>query len=80
LAPAAARAWLAENGVTLLGELPLDVRIREQPTADARRWSPSRKAPAAQAYISAARRAAAVLSLRGRDRSTLFPKIVVEDT
>ena len=34
----------------------------------------------AQAYIEAARHAAAALARRTRDRSTLFPKIVVEDT
>ena len=70
----------AENGVTLLGELPLDVRIREQADGGRPTVVAEPDSPAAQAYISAARRAAAILSLRGRDRSTLFPKIVVEDT
>jgi ATP-binding protein involved in chromosome partitioning len=70
----------AENGVTLLGELPLDVRIREQADGGRPTVVAEPDSAAAQAYISAARRAAAILSLRGRDRSTLFPKIVVEDT
>jgi ATP-binding protein involved in chromosome partitioning len=70
----------AENGVPLLGELPLDVRIREQADGGRPTVVADPEGPAAQAYISAARRAAAVLSLRERDRSTLFPKIVVEDT
>jgi ATP-binding protein involved in chromosome partitioning len=70
----------AEHHVTLLGELPLDARIREQ--ADGGRPSVVAEpdgAPA-QAYIEAARKAAAVLARRARDRSTLFPKIVVEDS
>jgi ATP-binding protein involved in chromosome partitioning len=70
----------AENGVALLGELPLDVRIREQADGGRPTVVADPEGPAAQAYISAARRAAAVLSLRERDRSALFPKIVVEDT
>ena len=70
----------AEHGVALLGELPLDTRIREladsgQPTVVAEPDS-----AAAMAYIDAARRAAAVLSLRNRDRSAVFPKIVIEDS
>jgi ATP-binding protein involved in chromosome partitioning len=70
----------AEYGVTLLGELPLDARIREQadggrPTVVAEPGSAR-----AQAYIEASRHAAAALALRARDRSALFPKIVVEDS
>jgi ATP-binding protein involved in chromosome partitioning len=70
----------AEHGVALLGELPLDARIREQ--ADGGRPSVVAEpdGPAAQAYVEAARKAAAVLARRARDRSTLFPKIVVEDS
>jgi len=34
----------------------------------------------ARGYIEAARHAAAALARRARDRSALFPKIVVEDT
>jgi ATP-binding protein involved in chromosome partitioning len=70
----------AEYGVTLLGELPLDARIREEadggrPTVVAEPGSAR-----AQAYIEASRHAAAALALRARDRSALFPKIVVEDS
>ncbi len=79
-APAAARASPHEHGIRLLGELPLDVRIREQADGGRPTVVAEPQSPAAQAYIEAARRAAAVLSLRARDRSTLFPKIVVEDS
>ncbi len=69
-----------EHGVTLLGELPLDARIREQADGGRPTVVAEPDSPAAQAYIAAARRAAAALSLRAQDRSALFPKIVVEDS
>src|SRR5579871_2401599 len=70
----------AQHGVALLGELPLDTRIREE--ADGGRPSVVAEPDSARArgYIEAARRAAAALARRARDRSALFPKIVVEDT
>jgi ATP-binding protein involved in chromosome partitioning len=70
----------AEFGVTLLGELPLDAAIREQ--ADGSRPTVVAEPDSARAsgYIEAARHAAAALARRTRDRSALFPKIVVEDT
>ncbi|HZO22522.1 MAG TPA: iron-sulfur cluster carrier protein ApbC [Steroidobacteraceae bacterium] len=70
----------AQYGVALLGELPLDAHIREE--ADSGRPSVI-AAPAsarAQAYFAMARRTAAALSLRARDRSSVFPKIVVEES
>jgi ATP-binding protein involved in chromosome partitioning len=70
----------AQHGVALLGELPLDTRIREE--ADGGRPSVVAEPDSARArgYIEAARRAAAALARRARDRSAVFPKIVVEDT
>jgi len=70
----------AEYGVALLGELPLDARIREE--ADGGRPSvvAAPDSERARAYIEAARRAAAVLARRARDRSAVFPRIVVEDS
>lgn len=70
----------AEFGVPLLGELPLDARIQQE--ADNGRPSvvADPASARAQAYIEAGRRSAAALAVRTRDRSTLFPKIVVEDT
>ena len=69
-----------EYGVPLLGELPLDARIQQE--ADGGRPSVVAEpgSARAQAYVNAARRAAAALANRARDRSALFPKIVVEDT
>ncbi len=74
-------ARLAEqHGVALLGQLPLDTRIREE--ADGGRPSVIAEPDSdrARGYIEAARRAAAALARRARDRSALFPKIVVEDS
>jgi ATP-binding protein involved in chromosome partitioning len=70
----------AEYGVRLLGELPLDARIREEtdtgrPTVVAEPGSPR-----ARAYFEMARNAAGALAVRGRDRSALFPKIVIEES
>jgi len=70
----------AEFGVTLLGELPLDVRIREQADGGHPTVAAEPGGALARGYIDAARHAAAALARRARDRSTLFPKIVVEDT
>jgi ATP-binding protein involved in chromosome partitioning len=70
----------SESGVALLGELPLDARIQRE--ADGGRPSvvADPDSARAQAYVEAGRRAAAALANRTRDRSVLFPKIVVEDT
>jgi ATP-binding protein involved in chromosome partitioning len=70
----------AQHGVALLGQLPLDTRIREE--ADGGRPSVIAEPDSVRArgYIEAARRAAAALARRARDRSALFPKIVVEDS
>ena len=64
----------------LLGELPLDAHIREEadggrPTVVAEPGSAR-----AQAYFEMARTRRGALAVRARDRSSLFPKIVVEET
>jgi ATP-binding protein involved in chromosome partitioning len=70
----------AEFDVPLLGELPLDARIQRE--ADGGRPSVVAEPDSARAraYIEAGRHSAAALANRTRDRSALFPKIVVEDT
>src|SRR6204780_1483804 len=70
----------AEYGVSLLGELPLDVRIREEADGGRPTVVAAPGSARALAYIEAGRHAAAALARRARDRSALFPKIVVEDT
>ena len=67
-----------QHGVRLLGELPLDARIREEadqgrPTVVAQPGSER-----ARLYLQTARRTAAALALRLKDRSHAFPNIVIE--
>jgi ATP-binding protein involved in chromosome partitioning len=70
----------AQYGVHLLGELPLDIRIREdadggRPTVVAEPGSAR-----AAAYLRMARRTAARLAAANKDYSRLFPTITVEST
>jgi ATP-binding protein involved in chromosome partitioning len=69
-----------QYGVRLLGELPLDIRIRE----DADGGSPTGVAEPGSAralrYFQMARSTAARLSTLNKDYSRMFPKITVEAT
>jgi len=69
-----------DYGVRLLGELPLDAHVREE--ADGGRPSvvAAPTSARARAYLEMARRTAAALAVRARDRSSVFPRIVVEET
>jgi ATP-binding protein involved in chromosome partitioning len=69
-----------EYGVRLLGELPLDAHIREEADSGRPTVAAAPDAPRARPYLEMARRTAAALAVRARDRSSLFPKIVVEET
>ena len=70
----------AQYGVALLGELPLDVHIREEADGGRPTVVAAPDSPRAQAYFQMARRTAAALARRARDRSSVFPKIVVEES
>ena len=69
-----------QYGVNLLGELPLDARIREEADGGHPTVAAAPDSPRAKAYLTMARRAAGALARRARDRSSLFPKIVVEES
>jgi len=69
-----------EYGVRLLGELPLDAHIREEADGGSPTVVAAPASPRARPYLEMARRTGAALALRARDRSALFPKIVVEET
>jgi len=69
-----------EYGVRLLGELPLDVHIREEADGGRPTVVAAPDSPRARPYFEMARRTGAALALRARDRSALFPKIVVEES
>jgi len=66
--------------VALLGELPLDARIREEADGGRPTVVAAPDSTRAQAYFQMARRTAAALSRRARDRSSVFPKIVIEES
>jgi ATP-binding protein involved in chromosome partitioning len=70
----------AQYGVELLGELPLDAHIREEADGGRPTVVAAPDTPRAQAYFAMARRTAAALARRARDRSGVFPKIVVEES
>ena len=69
-----------QYGVQLLGELPLDIRIREDADGGLPTVAAEPGSPRAQAYFRMARRTAARLSTLNKDYSRVFPKITVEAT
>ncbi len=73
-------AMARQYGVPLLGELPLDLRIREDADGGKPTVVSEPDSPRALAYRLMARRAAAGLATRNKDYSRLFPKISVEST
>ena len=74
-------ARMAEQyGVTLLGELPLDIRIRQDADGGVPTVVAEPGSPRALAYFQMARRTAARLATLNKDYSRMFPKITVEAT
>jgi ATP-binding protein involved in chromosome partitioning len=70
----------AQYGVQLLGELPLDIRIREEADGGSPTVVADPKSARAHAYFQMARRTAARLATLNKDYSRMFPKITVEST
>ncbi|APV51760.1 Fe-S-binding ATPase [Betaproteobacteria bacterium GR16-43] len=66
--------------VELLGSLPLDIRIREQADAGKPTVIADPEGPVAKIYRDIARRIAARIARQGEDRTSLFPKIVIQNT
>jgi ATP-binding protein involved in chromosome partitioning len=69
-----------QYGVQLLGELPLDARVREEADGGHPTVIAAPDSPRARPYFAMARRTAGALAVRARDRSSVFPRIVVEET
>jgi ATP-binding protein involved in chromosome partitioning len=69
-----------ESGVRVLGQLPLDSHIREEADGGRPTVVAAPDSPRAAAYFEMARRTAGALAVRARDRSSVFPKIVIEET
>jgi len=67
-----------QYGVRLLGELPLDGRIREEADGGRPTVIAAPDSARARAYLEMARRTAGALAVLARDRSSVFPSIVVE--
>lgn len=70
----------AQYGVQLLGELPLDIRIREDADGGAPTVVAEPGSARARCYLQMARRTAARLATLNKDYSSVFPKITVEAT
>ena len=70
----------AQYGVQLLGELPLDIHIREDADGGAPTVVAEPGSERARAYFLMARRTAARLATLNKDYSRAFPKITVEAT
>jgi ATP-binding protein involved in chromosome partitioning len=70
----------AQYGVQLLGELPLDIRIREDADGGSPTVVSEPDSTRAKAYLLMARRTAARLATLNKDYSRAFPKITVEAT
>jgi ATP-binding protein involved in chromosome partitioning len=73
------RTLSEQYGVPLLGNLPLDRRIREETDQGKPTVAADPKGPLARAFTDAALRAVGELAARAKDYSRLFPNITVED-
>jgi ATP-binding protein involved in chromosome partitioning len=66
--------------IELLGQLPLDANIRRQTDSGCPTVVSDPESTAAMAYRAAARRMTSILAVQGKDYSSKFPNIVVEDS
>ena len=73
-------AMAADFDVELLGKLPLDAAIREQADSGRPTVVAEPDGPRAAAYFDVARGVSSALAMRGKDYSSKFPNIVVEDS
>jgi ATP-binding protein involved in chromosome partitioning len=70
----------AQYGVDLLGQLPLDIRIREGVDNGRPTVAMEPDSPISQQFHQIARKVAAKIALRAKDYSAKFPKIVIQNT
>ena len=68
-----------ENDVKLLGELPLQKSIREEMDKGTPTVSENPESPVSMVFREIARKMAATLSMRKKDYSSSFPKIVIQN-
>src|SRR5581483_4840814 len=67
-----------EYGVTLLGSLPLDIRIREQTDSGKPTVVADPHTKVAETYRAIARKVAVKIAEKAQDFSAAFPKIVIQ--
>lgn len=70
----------AEAGIAYLGDLPLDIRIRQQADEGTPTVAAIPTSDLAERYRAIARSTAAKLSLQARNKAISFPKIVIQNT
>jgi ATP-binding protein involved in chromosome partitioning len=68
-----------DYGVEFLGSLPLDIRIREQADSGKPTVVADPDGPVAAIYRDIARKVAARIARQSEDRSSVFPKIVIQN-
>jgi ATP-binding protein involved in chromosome partitioning len=69
-----------QSGVTLLGSLPLDIKIREQADSGRPTVVAEPDSQIARVYKEIARRIAVKIAEKAQDYSSAFPKIVIKNT
>jgi ATP-binding protein involved in chromosome partitioning len=69
-----------DNGVTVLGSLPLDIHIREQADSGNPTVVSAPDSPTAQTYREIARKVAVRIAEKAQNFSAAFPKIVIQNT
>ena len=74
-----ASAHMRDYDVELLGSLPLDIRIREQADSGKPTVVADPEGPIAAIYRDIARKVAARISRAAEDRTSVFPKIVIQN-
>jgi ATP-binding protein involved in chromosome partitioning len=69
-----------QSGVTLLGSLPLDIKIREQADSGRPTVVAEPDSRVARVYKEIARKVAVKIAEKAQDYSGAFPKIVIKNT
>ena len=73
------RAMAEQHGVDLLGQLPLDIRIREETDSGKPTVVAEPDSRISQIYRAIARKTAAKLALQAKDYAAKFPSIVIQN-
>ena len=74
------RKMADDYNIDLLGSLPLDIRIREMADSGKPTVVSDPDGPIASIYKDIARKCAAKIAKQSQDRSSVFPKIVIQNT